>query len=240
MKCTAIILAGGMGTRIRHILPGLPKPMAPIKGRPFLAWIIQFLAKQGLYDFVISTGYLAEKINAFTINNDFTNLDLRCVEEKLPLGTAGGALNAIKFLTVDVEYVLVTNGDSLVLTDLMPLFDALNDQSIGAAILGVNVLDAQRYGTLEVGDEDLLMGFREKRPGSGLINAGVYLFRKKVLMDLPNKIPMSFEMDVFPALLAENLAIKVVRCADPFIDIGTEESLLGASQFIETYATYFK
>lgn len=240
MKCTVVILAGGMGTRIRHILPDLPKPLAPIKGRPFLGWVIQFLAKAGFHDFIISAGYLAEKIQAFLLKSDFANLDLRWVEEKLPLGTAGGALNAIKSLPVDAECVLVTNGDTLVLADLMPLFDALNDQSIGAAILGVNVSDAQRYGTLEVSDNDLLISFREKRPGAGLINAGVYLFKKNVLLGLPNKVPMSFEIDVFPALLKENLAIKVVRCTAPFIDIGTEESLLEANQFIEAHSSYFK
>lgn len=232
-NCVAVVLVGGMGTRIRHLLPDLPKPLAPVFGRPFLEWILRFISKQGLTNAVLSTGYLAEEIEYFVKNADFKCLDLQCVKEVLPLGTAGGVLNAIDNCKYDFETVLVLNGDSLVLADLAPIFDCLKENLVDVAMLGVKVADAARYGTLDVSGDNSLVGFKEKQPGVGLINAGVYLFRKKILDLLPRGEDISFEIDVFPKILAQNVSVKVIEVAAPFIDIGTEQSLRDASVFIE-------
>lgn len=238
-NCVAVVLVGGMGTRIRHLLPDLPKPLAPVFGRPFLEWVLRFISKQRLTNVVLSTGYLAEKIEFFVKNADFKCLDLQCVEEALPLGTAGGVLNAIDSCKYEFETVLVLNGDSLVLTDLAPMFGCLKEGLVDVAMLGVKVADAARYGTLDVSGDNFLLGFKEKQPGMGLINAGVYLFRGQILDVLPRGEAISFEIDIFPKLLANGVGIKVIEVEASFIDIGTEKSLLGANEFIKTHINFF-
>ena len=232
INCVTVVLVGGQGTRIRHLLPDLPKPLAPVFGYPFLEWILRFLSKQRSHRVILSTGYMAEKIKYFIESRKSQELNISCVEEKIPLGTAGGVLNALDELGEGFEAVLVLNGDSLVLTDLAPLLNVFQDQSIDAVILGVRVGDALRYGTLKFGNNRLLVGFKEKKPGAGVINAGVYLFRRKILDSLPRGKVLSFEVDVFPKLLLENKRIKIVEVEAPFIDIGTEETLTKADAFI--------
>lgn len=237
-NCLTVVLAGGKGTRIRHLLPDLPKPLAPVFGYPFLEWVLKFISKQGLKNVVLSTGYLAEKIKLFAEKTNFQYLNLQCVQESLPLGTAGGVANAIDNCRHEFETVLVLNGDSLVMADLVPMFNCLKETSVDVVLLGVKVDDARRYGALEVSDDNFLLGFREKQTGVGLINAGVYLFRRKILDILPRGKAISFEIDVFPKLLAENLQIKVIEVEAPFVDIGTEESLDYSSAFIEKNIDY--
>ena len=162
MSCVAVILAGGMGTRIRHLLPSLPKPLAPVYGKPFLEWIIQFLAKQNILQVILSTGYLADQIENFALRINVPRLKLQCIKEDLPLGTAGGVLNALERSNIDCDNILILNGDSLTLVDLSPMFSALEEISNGVAILGIWMSDAERYGTLVVNKYGLLEGFKEK------------------------------------------------------------------------------
>ena len=239
MSCVAVICAGGMGTRIRHLLPSLPKPLAPVYGKPFLEWIIKFLAKQNIVQIILSTGYLADQIENFALRINVPRLELQCIKEDLPLGTAGGVLNVMERSNIDCDNILILNGDSLTLVDLIPMFSALEEISNGVAILGIWMSDAERYGTLVVNKYGLLEGFKEKHPGSGLVNAGVYLFRKNLLDGMPRGKPLSFEKDVFPSLINKGVDIKVIEVNAPFIDIGTDESLGGASLFIEKNYKYF-
>lgn len=234
-----MVLAGGQGTRIRHLLPNLPKPLAPVFGHPFLEWILRFLAKQGFRRIIFSTGYLSEKIQNFVENTNFQELELSCAREAISLGTAGGVLNAITNCKHNFESVLVLNGDSLVLADLTHLVNSLQDCLIDVAILGVSVSNAERYGTLKIDFNDMLVGFEEKKPGEGLVNAGVYLFRKNIIESFSGEGSLSFETDVFPKMLSDKLRIKVIRSAAPFIDIGTEVSLQEAQKFIQNHQTYF-
>jgi len=238
MNCVVVVLAGGMGTRIRHLLDNLPKPLAPVNGKPFLEWVLHFLLGQKLRHIIFSTGYMAEKIEKFASQNTL-GLDLQCAKEEFPLGTAGGVINSIDKYGLNFKNVLVLNGDSLALTNLSPLFECFNDPFIKVAVLGVRVGNAERFGTLAVGGEGYLAGFKEKQAGSGLINAGVYLFRREILDGLPRSASLSFELDIFPKLLMQNILIKVIEVEAPFIDIGTEESLGDASLFIEKNYQFF-
>ena len=233
MKSVVVILAGGRGTRIRHLLPELPKPLAPVNGKPFLEWVIEFLSKQQLSHIIFSTGYLADQIKNFVVKKNKDGMKLQCIEETTPLGTAGGVLHALDYSNVDYDKALILNGDSLTLTDLKPLFKALLDDSVDVAMLGIKVQDAERYGTLLVNDGGCVAGFKEKQPGAGLISAGIYLFRKNILDQLPRNTNLSFEMDVFPEMLSRSIRIKVIEVEAPFIDIGTEESRGAATAFIQ-------
>jgi D-glycero-alpha-D-manno-heptose 1-phosphate guanylyltransferase len=223
-RVPAVILAGEFGTRIRHLLLDLPKPMAPVLGRPFLEWVVRFLIEQGVKRIVISTGYKAETIERYFSEKHWNGIVIQCVREAEPLGTAGGFLNAVRQSGGKPPAWLILNGDSLILTGLKPLLERIEDADADVCILGVNVTDASRYGTLEARDGRLTR-FAEKKPGKATINAGVYLFGVEVLGSFPNKTPLSFEQDVFPVILQKGHSVGIVAVEAPFLDIGTEASL---------------
>jgi NDP-sugar pyrophosphorylase family protein len=230
----AVVLAGGQGTRIRHLLGELPKPLAPVAGRPFLEWQLRYLHRQGITRVVLSTGYRAQTIDEFAARLSIPGLEVHCVREEQPLGTGGGFLHAVEQSEVGEGGALVCNGDSLVLAELRALFSHEGD-----ALLAVEVADASRFGSLRASG-GFLQGFAEKRPGAGLINAGVYRFRRATIARFPRKMPLSFEYDVFPALLDAGVRIGVVPCQAPFLDIGTEQTLGEADAFIRGNRHWFE
>ena len=176
---TAVILAGGKGTRIAALYPNTPKPMIPVVGHPFLHWVTAWVVGQGIRDVVYSVGHLAEQIQAWVTGLEhLPGVRLRYRGERVPLGTGGGALNC---LDLCAESVLVLNGDSLVLVDIEPAFARFRGEDLDGIIIATEVPDASRYGSLETDDAGLLCGFHEKRSGRGLINCGVYLFRHQLL-----------------------------------------------------------
>jgi D-glycero-alpha-D-manno-heptose 1-phosphate guanylyltransferase len=236
-KPKAVILAGGEGTRVQHLLPGIPKPMAPVAGKPFLEWVVRFLAKQGLTDVTISSGYRAENIGAHFDRLALPGISLRCRPEPKPLGTAGGFLNAIADRLDESSPWLVCNGDSLVLADLRAMLAM--DTGMEAAVLGVQVADCTRYGSLETDSAGRLLRFVEKRPGAGLINAGVYLFTHSLLPRFPSQRPLSFETELFPTLLTSGVRLGVSPTAAPFLDIGSEATLGLASEFVMRHKEFF-
>lgn len=228
---TVCILAGGFGTRVRHLLPNLPKPMAPVAGRPFIEWVVRFFARHGCADFVLSTGYLSEVIEKHFAGQPVPRVRVTCRAERTPLGTAGGFLNCVgQPIAPDARW-LVVNGDSLVFADPAPLLVSLDDVSVDAAILGLMLDDTARYGTLEVDAGNRLVAFREKKAGEGIINTGVYAFAANAIHSMPQPRTLSFELDVFPRL-AETRRIVVARTSAAFLDIGTPASLAEAERFI--------
>lgn len=231
-QITAVVLAGGFGTRIKHLLGDLPKPMAPVNGRPFVEWVVRYLAKQGVRNVILSTGHLAETVEKHFAPQPVENVRVRCVPETTPLGTAGGFLNAASSAQERPAAWLVLNGDSLVVAPLTDLFATLNRLENDGAILGVPMADASRFGTISQNADGDLTGFNEKKTGAGNINAGVYLFRDSALKKFPAKTPLSFEVDVFPALIHGGTRLKTVLSDAPFLDIGTPESLPQAEGFI--------
>jgi D-glycero-alpha-D-manno-heptose 1-phosphate guanylyltransferase len=155
-----------------------------------------------------------------------------------PLGTGGALLFADRSVDHDVETLLLTNGDSLVLADLAPAFELLENHEIDGVVTGLNVRDASRYGRLDVAADGQLLRFSEKQPGAGVINAGVYLFRRKLLRRFPSQFPLSIEHDVFPSLLADGAKLMVHRCEAPFLDIGTPESVAQADAFVRRHFSW--
>jgi D-glycero-alpha-D-manno-heptose 1-phosphate guanylyltransferase len=234
----AVILAGGFGTRIQHLLPGVPKPMAPVNGRPFLEWIVRYLAKQGVRKVVISTGHLAEVVEKHFQENPVKGVSTLCVPETSPLGTAGGFLNAIRVSGEKPEAWVVLNGDSLAFANLSAAA-MLGRQDADGIVIGKLLADASRYGTLAANAAGDLLRFEEKKPGAGVINTGIYLLRHSLVEQFPDRAPMSLEQDVFPALTARKALLKVLVMDAPFLDIGTPESLPQADKFIRENAGEF-
>ena len=242
MSCshvTTVLLAGGFGTRIKHLLSELPKPLAPVADRPFLDWVIRFLAQQGISNVILSTGYQGQMIADHYANHPVEGVNVSCRHEAQPMGTAGGFLNALAGQRSPSANWLVGNGDSLVLADLGKFCASLAQRDCAAGILGVRMDDAGRYGTIKANEQGLLEAFHEKRPGAGLINAGVYFFRDDAVSLFPKKPVLSFETDVFPHLLAKGVRIGVYETNAPFIDIGTPDTLGAATAFIQTHRNHF-
>jgi D-glycero-alpha-D-manno-heptose 1-phosphate guanylyltransferase len=212
--------------------------MAPVYGRPFIEWVVRFYAGYGLNQFVLSTGYLSEVIERHFAAQPVPHVEVKCCVETTPLGTAGGALNCVPMSAEPASQWLVVNGDSLVFASPLPLLHALRATDVDAGLLGLQLPDTARYGTLEISAQNRLQAFREKRPGAGTINAGVYAFQGAVLLAQPPQRPLSFETDVFPKLAATG-RVAVVSTEAPFLDIGTPESLAQAERFIAENQTRF-
>lgn len=222
---TAIILAGGRGTRVASLYPDVPKPMIPCLGVPFVEWVMRYLEGQGVRNFVVSLGHLAEVAETY-----FAAQERRVsrVVEREALGTGGGI--ALAWGAAPGEDVIAVNGDSLLVTDLSPAFGAMERDDIDGVIVATPVPDASRYGSLDVDARGLLRGFVEKRPGAGLINAGVYLLKAPLREDFQRA--ESIERDTFPRMISRGRRIWVYPGEGEFLDIGTPESVRRAESFL--------
>jgi D-glycero-alpha-D-manno-heptose 1-phosphate guanylyltransferase len=238
-QVAAVVLAGGFGTRVQHLLPGVPKPMAPVAGRPFLEWVVRYLAKQGIRRAIISTGYLAEVVEQHFRDHPVPGITVECVAEASPLGTGGGVLHAVRTAGGEPPAWLVMNGDSLAFADLAAVVAPLADAANSGVIVGRFMPDASRYGTLGTGPAGELLRFEEKRPGSGVINSGIYLLRNSLIKEFPDRTPLSLEKDVFTTWLERGIRLQTVVTEAPFLDIGTPESLPQAEAFIRENAGEF-
>jgi D-glycero-alpha-D-manno-heptose 1-phosphate guanylyltransferase len=231
----AVILAGGAGTRIRHLYPDLPKPFIPVAGRPLLEWICEYWIRQGVRRLVISLGHMAEVAEREIAGWNWPGVEIMTVREEAPLGT-GGAVRFAAAAARDADPLVVLNGDSLLVADMSGAWSLLEDAGTGGVVIGVEMEDASRFGSLRIGPEGILAGFEEKRPGRAWINAGIYLFRRRLLSLFPPREPLSMEHDVFPALLASGVRLRVLRTTGSFIDIGSPDSLAEADAFVMRHA----
>lgn len=231
-RVIAVVLAGGLGTRLKSLYPHLPKPMIPVCGKPFLEWVIRYLRKQGLCRAMISSGYLAEVVAQHFDPQPLEGISVQCVNERSPQGTAGGFLEAVANGRQTPEAWLVLNGDSFVFANLALAAEPLADKEVDGTVIGVAVPDTSRYGKIVFDQSGKLLRFEEKRPGRGVINAGMYLFKPELLARFPRQRPLSFETEVFPSLLSRQVHLQVSVTTAPFLDIGTPESLALAEDFI--------
>ena len=197
MPREAVVLAGGFGTRLRSVVSDLPKPMAPVRGRPFLEIVLDELVEQGIRRAVLAVGYKAELIRAH-FGDTYRSLELVYSFEEEPLGTGGGIRQAVAMCQSDAVFVL--NGDTLFRVDFERLFNHFTASNSLLTIALKEMHDFDRYGTVLVNDAGVITGFREKRPMAiGLINGGVYLMRTSLfaLKPLPEKF--SFEQEILEA-----------------------------------------
>jgi D-glycero-alpha-D-manno-heptose 1-phosphate guanylyltransferase len=239
-QTSAVILAGGFGTRIKHLLGDLPKPMAPVNGRPFLEWVVRYLAAQNIRRVVLSTGYLTETIEKHFQPQPVAGVTVSCVPETTPLGTAGGFLNAVHQSKINSSAWFLLNGDTLAFANLGDAIHSLQSESTAGVIFGREVPDTSRYGSLLTDADDRLASFAEKRPGRGVISTGIYLFRDSLIQSFPDRAPLSLEQEVFPALTAAGVSLKVLRMNAPFLDIGTPDTLREADIFIQQNIAQFQ
>jgi len=227
----AILLVGGKGTRLQSVVSSKPKPLADVGGNPFLELLVMQLRNQGIQRLIMSTGYLAEQIEEAFGDGRRWGVEIRYSKEAQPLGTAGAVRFAEAFLERSSEF-LVLNGDSFIDLNIRRFID-FHRQHDGIASMAVcRVSDAARFGTVELGDGGRVARFREKTGSTlpGLINAGVYAFKRSIVERIPQGIA-SFEKDVFPALLNEG--IYALEEHGIFIDIGTPQDYAYAQDLCE-------
>jgi D-glycero-alpha-D-manno-heptose 1-phosphate guanylyltransferase len=217
MKNTCIILAGGLGTRLREAVPNRPKCLAPIGKYSFLEIQLALLAKQGVDDFVLSLGYLADQVEA-EVERLSKQFSIRCVVEASPLGT-GGAI-AYAMAEANLDEALVTNGDTFLGGDLRLMFNPLSfDIGEQVRMAVINVEDRGRYGGVQL-DNRRVSGFVAKgQNGSGSINAGFYRLSSKIFSNMPTAQEFSFESIVLP-ILAESGKLFASPINGAFTDIG--------------------
>jgi D-glycero-alpha-D-manno-heptose 1-phosphate guanylyltransferase len=222
----AIVLAGGLGTRLRRVVGDVPKPMAPVAGRPFLAWILDRLAQSGFERVVLAVGYRHEVIEHH-FSHAWRGVELHYSVEAQPLGT-GGALR-LAADHVSGWPVFVLNGDTFLDLDYGAMLEAHLRGQERMSMAVCRVADAGRYGALDLHDGHV-RGFLEKgRAGPGVINAGTYLLSQDVLDRIPHGVPFSFEQQL---LVPEVGAIRpaAYQTEDLFIDIGVPEDYARAQQ----------
>jgi len=218
----AIVLAGGFGTRLAAVVSDVPKPMAPIAGRPFLERLLDRLAGQGIERVVLAVGYKREVIEQH-FGAHYGALAIRYSIESEPLGT-GGALRQA-FVEADLTRALALNGDTYCTADLAAFSAAHAAAGRAASLTLVPMADASRYGAVELDGAGRIAGFREKDPAPkpGLINAGIYALERRVFELAPAESKFSFEQAVLQAhAAAEGFAGHIANKA-LFIDIGVPD-----------------
>ena len=215
----AIILAGGFGTRLRGIVDDVPKPLAPVAGRPFIAYLLDRLAAGGMRRCILATGYLSDVIEQ-RIGAAWKGMDIAYSVESEPLGTGGAIALAATRLHGEAAHVL--NGDTWLEYQPAALEAAARAVDAPMAIALARVDDVARYGAVDVAD-GRVAAFREKgEAGPGWINAGCYFLGADALVALPSRDVFSFEQEVLqPRVHAGGVAAFTRTC--DFIDIGVPE-----------------
>jgi NDP-sugar pyrophosphorylase family protein len=235
MDITAAILAGGMGTRLRSAVPDRPKVLAPVGGRPYLAYLLDQLAAALIREVVLLTGHGAGQVRD-ALGDSHAGLRLVYSAEPGPLGTGGALGHALPHLSAPT--VLLLNGDSYCDVDLEAFARFHRTESGGVSLVVVRVPDASRFGQVRLGSSGRVLRFEEKgaTQGPGWISAGVYLIDRALVAEVPSG-PLSLERDLLPRWVAER-HVHGFRCDGRFLDIGTPQSYALAEQFFQPAGTY--
>lgn len=228
MMREAIILAGGKGSRLKQVVSDVPKPMAPINGRPFLEFLLDKLIQFKFDRVILSVGYMSDVIvNHF--GNQYKSLSIVYVYESTPLGTGGGIKKSLARLESD--RALILNGDTYADVDYDQMLRV--SMEVKSLVLGLaRVPNVSRYGSVDVKDH-ILIGFKEKgTEGPGLINIGSYVVGKNELDDFEDGLNFSFESDYLQKIYTSK-HITVCEFSGKFIDIGIPEDYLFAQSYLK-------
>ena len=223
---SAVVLAGGLGTRLRSVVSDVPKVLAPVAGKPFLCYLFEQLAEAGIDETVICTGYMADEIRQ-RLGELSENVKLDYSHEESPLGTAGAIRNA--FEKIHGDTVLIMNGDSFCDLDLKRFIEWHSAKGARASLALREMSDTARYGRVSVSMDGRVEAFLEKgKGGPGWINAGIYLIDRSLIEGIPAARKVSIEEEVFPGWVHEGALFGYQASVKRFIDIGTPESFAEA------------
>jgi len=228
MLDTVIILAGGLGTRLKSVLPDTPKCLAPINAKPFIGLLINYLKKQGINKFIFSLGFKSEQVIKY-LDNHFKDTNIFYSIESEQLGT-GGAIK-LALLKVTSEEVLVINGDTFFNNNLNLFYKFHQRSGSSFTIALTKVENNNRFGSVVLNDKNEVISFSEKNNKSSvLINAGQYIINKKNFSTYKTDNKFSIELDFFQKKTDEK-KIYGFEYASDFIDIGIPEDLIRAQTF---------
>ncbi len=219
----AIILAGGLGTRLAKTVSDRQKVMAPAGGRPFLAYVLEDLAKKGFSSVVLAVSYHHDQIKEY-FGNKYKNLRLLYSIEDIPLGT-GGAIKKALTLCENTD-VTVINGDTFFDIDFDSLYAFYKNTEASVALAAKEMPDCTRHSTLEIAENGKITEFSEKKPQKkGFINGGIYIVNKNIFFNFPDT-RFSFEKDILEKM-TQGLYAK--KCSGYFIDMGIPEAYFRAN-----------
>jgi D-glycero-alpha-D-manno-heptose 1-phosphate guanylyltransferase len=228
-KKEAIVLAGGLGTRLQSVLPSFPKCMAPIKDKPFLVYVFEYLINQQINKVILSIGYRKDQIINY-FGNEYRSLSIEYAIENEPLGTGGAIKLALNLCTQDE--VFVVNGDTYFIPDLAAMQKLHNDKSADMSIAVKFLMETGRYGLVISDELGRITDFREKDmvSGSGWINGGIYLIKRQLFDGLSEK-RFSIENDVF-RISCSTLQMQAFQTDAFFLDMGIPEDYTRAQALL--------
>jgi D-glycero-alpha-D-manno-heptose 1-phosphate guanylyltransferase len=227
----ALILAGGLGTRLRSAVADRAKAVAPVSGRPFLFYVLEHLARSGSVSrFILCTGHHAATVR-FTVGADFGGIPVAYSEEVKPLGTGGALRHAVERFQLSRPFI-VLNGDTILRLRISALLDFHRAQKADLTLALSYAGNADRFGTVSLKGARIASFADSGSTAQGWINGGIYVFSAraaKALLDMPEKF--SIESDFFPSRVA------TMRCAGyrsraAFLDIGTPEDYQRAARLL--------
>jgi NDP-sugar pyrophosphorylase family protein len=235
---SAMILAGGLGTRLRPVVSDRPKPLALVGGVPFLELLVRSLAVKGVRDFVFLIGYMGDMIEDHFKSLALSNVNIRFSQEHTPLGT-GGAVKHAQALATDPT--LLVNGDTFFDGDPATLWRLHADKRAEVTLSLLPVPDVSRYGSVTLDRDGRVTGFVEKKEaaqGPGLINAGLSLLSREFIRKLPSGRGFSMEQEVFPQTAQSGQMVGLCQ-ERPFFDIGTPVSYDAFKSFVREQKALF-
>jgi D-glycero-alpha-D-manno-heptose 1-phosphate guanylyltransferase len=220
MITEAIILAGGLGTRLRSVVDDVPKCMAPVNGIPFISYVIDNLQKKGVQRFIFSLGYKSEIIISF-LEEKYSALEKIYEIENEPLGTGGAIAAACK--KVKGNNVLIINGDTLFDINLKSFSLFHSNKTADCSIALKPMINIERYGTVDINNRNTVIAFNEKRfCQNGLINGGIYILNVQHFLQEDLPLAFSFEKKYLESLFSVRPMFGIIM-DDYFIDIGVPE-----------------
>jgi len=226
----AVLLVGGLATRLREYVPDRPKCLVEIRGRPLIDHLLGILRRQGFERVVLCIGVMGDMVRDHVGDGRRFGLEVEYAQEDRPLGTAGAVYNARALLA---EPFLLLNGDCLSGIDFTRLVGVFYERGAEGVDALIRMPDVSEYGNVEIDEEGRLLAFREKQPERrpGLINAGAYVFEPAALWEYAaGEPPVSLERDVMPRMISEGRALYGVPFEAPFIDVGTPQRLAEAQR----------
>jgi len=215
----AIVLAGGFGTRLKSVVSDIPKPMAPVAGKPFLDYVLTYLQHHQIDHCILAVGHLREQIISY-FGSSFNGIRISYSEEETPLGTGGGIKQACEYLNGDEAFVI--NGDTFFNVDLQELYHFHKQTNAKLSMALKPMTEFDRYGTVEIKNSGKVDAFLEKKyMPVGLINGGVYTLNKSIFSAIPEST-FSFEKEVLERRVGDGI-IYGLKVDKYFIDIGIPE-----------------
>ncbi len=230
-----VVLAGGLGTRLRSVIGVCPKVLAEVAGRPFIFYLLDRLEFFGFRRVILSTGYAASVVEA-AVGQSYGELDIIFSRELVPLGTGGAVRQAVPLINGDS--FLLMNGDSFVPINYHEFFAQHKEKGWAASMVLVEVSNSDRYGSVTRAADGRIVEFVEKTKSSKeirqLVNAGIYLLNKNIFEQCGEGTTYSLETELMPTIIESG--IYGYECAGELIDIGTPQSYSRSQEYFSAHS----